>query len=280
MTPLHNTEIQDVSSLSAIRPLAAALWWVLAVCSMSACTIVRPVTHRNHVADRMDVEPRTPPAPVEKELNPCRSQQHEIERLKLLVAEKDTIIRNQQLQREEQTKTLQEATSQVTIAQSKLRRLATKPAVASAIAETEIAMKNLKSVKTDPLWSSLRTQAQRFLDAATVAYTVENLSVAMDHAARSKELIDILDAYRLQQASPGKRNTAMIPLQTTIPLQLTADSRLFQEPRSNAPVTGILKKGFKLTTHSWQGGWLRVQTKNGSSGWVPGSVVEAYIATP
>lgn len=226
----------------------------------------------------MDTEPHAPA--VEQELNPCRVQQHEIERLKLLVAEKDTIIRNQQLQREEQTKTLQEATSQVTIAQSKLRRLATKPAVASAIAETEIALKNLKPVKPDLLWSSLRIQAQRFLDAATAAYKTENLSTAMDHAARSKELIDILDAHRLQLASLGKRNTAVIPLQTTIPLQLTADSKLFQEPRNNAPVTGILKKGFKLTAYSWQGGWLRVQTRNGSSGWVSGTVIEAYIATP
>lgn len=277
MTSLHNTQ-QSNSDLPVITRYLSAGLLILTVCSMSACTIVRPVT-------------RTPPVYKadtdlsslisEKELHPCKVQQHEIERLKLLLAEKDTIIRNQQLQREEQVKTMQEAASQATIAQSKLRRLATKPAAASAIAEAEIAMKNLKPVKTDLLWSSLRVQAQRFLDAATATYTAENFSTAMDHAARSKELTDMLAAHHTHHTTPApKRNAAMMPLQTTIPLQLTADSKLFQEPRSNAPVMGILKKGFKLTAHSWQGEWFRVQTRNGASGWVSGTVVEAYIPMP
>ena len=71
-------------------------------------------------------------------------QQQEIERLQKLLAEKDALIRNQQVRQQDQAKTLQETSNQAAHVR-KLRRLATRPAAASTIAEAEISMEGLTS---------------------------------------------------------------------------------------------------------------------------------------
>ena len=82
---------------------------------------------------------------IEKLLMDKEAQHQEIERLQKVLAEKDAQIRSQQARQQDQAKTLQETSSQAAQAQVKLRRLATRPAAASAIAEAEMVMGNLKS---------------------------------------------------------------------------------------------------------------------------------------
>ena len=71
------------------------------------------------------------------------AQHQEIERLQKVLTEKEAQIRTQQARQQDQAKTLQEASNLAAQAQVKLRRLATRPAAASAIAELEMMMGNL-----------------------------------------------------------------------------------------------------------------------------------------
>ena len=97
-------------------------------------------------------------------------QHQEIERLQKVVAEKDAQIRSQQARQQDQAKTLQETSNLAAQAQVKLRRLATRPAAASAIAEVEMVMGNLTSSPLAGSEQMLQTQAQRLLSAAVASY--------------------------------------------------------------------------------------------------------------
>src|SRR5690242_3437625 len=98
-------------------------------------------------------------------LSEKEAQQQEIERLQKLVAEKDAYIRGQQARQQDQAKTLQETNTQAAQAHIKLRRLATRPAAASAIAEAEIFMESVKSFPMTKAEESLQSQATRLLQA-------------------------------------------------------------------------------------------------------------------
>lgn len=132
------------------------------------------------------------PAVTAASSDPCAAQQREIERLQQLLAEKEALIRSQQIRQREPVKASQESTRQSSRIQVQLRQLPTQSGAAATIAEIEAEMKNLKSSRSTPPAQTLQiqAQAQRLLDAATAAYTKGDYAAAIDHAAQSRRLID------------------------------------------------------------------------------------------
>lgn len=216
------------------------------------------------------------PAPPLLEL--YTAQQHEIERLQKLLAEKETQLRSQQVRQQNQAKVLQETSSQATRAQVKLRRLATQSSAASTIAEVEVAMKRLQSFQSTVSERALQAQAQQLLDAATATYAKGDYAAAMDHAAQSRGLIDMVINNRTRKVSDPRQ--AMVPFQVPIPLRVRNDSNLRRGPRDSAAVMGVLKKDSALTAQAYQGDWLRVQTDDGRSGWLLNTLVEVRVDEP
>ena len=200
-------------------------------------------------------------------------QQQEIERLQKLLAEKDALIRNQQVRQQDQAKTLQETSSQAAHAQIKLRRLATRPAAASTIAEAEISMEGLKSSPLSDTERMLQAQAQRLLAAATVLYDEDSYAAAMDHAAQAREFVDMMKNGRLRKAA----DQITVSLQTPIPLRASVDSNLRQKPGLKGTVLGVLKKNSAMIAEAYQGDWLQVQTGDGRSGWILNTLVEVQV---
>lgn len=180
-----------------------------------------------------------------KLLTEKEAQQHEIERLQKLLAEKDTYIRSQEARQQDQAKALQESTSQAAHAKVKLRRLATRPAAASTIAEVEMVMENLKSSPPTGSEQVLHTQAQLLLNAAATAYAQDNYAAAMDYAAQAREFIDMIRNNRARKASDPQQVT--VSFQVPIPLRARANSNLRQKPGLRAAVLGMLKKRFDGT---------------------------------
>jgi uncharacterized protein YgiM (DUF1202 family) len=200
-------------------------------------------------------------------------QQQEIERLQKLLAEKDALIRNQQVRQQDQAKTLQETSNQAAHAQIKLRRLATRPAAASTIAEAEISMEGLKSSPLSDTERMLQAQAQRLLAAATVLYDEDSYAAAMDHAAQAREFVDMMKNGRLRKAA----DQITVSLQTPIPLRASVDSNLRQKPGLKGAVLGVLKKNSAMIAEAYQGDWLQVQTGDGRSGWILNTLVEVQV---
>ena len=201
------------------------------------------------------------------------AQQQEIERLQKLLAEKETYIRSQEARQLDQAKTLRETTTQAARAQIKLRRLATRPAAASAIAEAEMLMESLKPVTNAE--QSLQNQAKRLLQAATISYVEDNYAGAMDHAARAHELVEMVKNNRTRKA-----DRASISLQTPIPLRAAPNSNLRQGPSLQSAVVAKLKNDSTVTAEAYQGDWFKIHTPDGESGWVLNTLVEAYVGQP
>ena len=199
------------------------------------------------------------------------AQQQEIERLQKLLAEKETYIRSQQARQQDQAKTLQETTTQAAHAQIKLRRLATRPAAASAIAEAEMLMESLKPVMNAE--QSLQNQAKRLLQAATMSYVEDNYAGAMDHAARAHALVEMVKNNRTRKAEQ-----ASISLQTPIPLRAAPNSNLRQGPSLRSAVVAKLKNDSTVTGNIR--GLAQIHTPDGESGWVLNTLVEAYVGQP
>jgi len=213
---------------------------------------------------------------LEKLLAEKAAQHQEIERLQKVLAEKDAHIRSQQVRQQDQAKTLQETSSQAAQAQVKLRRLATRPAAASAIAEVEMVMGNLKSSPIAGPEQILQTQAQRLLDAATVSYGEENYAAAMDHAAQARQFIDMVTSNRMRKAS----DQVTVSFQVPIPLRATSNSNLRQKPGLSSAVVKTLKRDSLMTAESYRGDWLHVSTADGGAGWVLNTLVEAQVGKP
>ena len=193
-----------------------------------------------------------------------------------VLAEKDAQIRSQQARQQDQAKTLQETSSQVVQAQVKLRRLATRPAAASAIAEVEMVMGNLKSSPISAPEQILQTQAQRLLNAATASYAEENYAVAMDQAAQAREFIDMVTSNRTRKTT----DQVTVSLQVPIPLRATGNSNLRQKPGLSSTVVKTLKRDSLMTAESYRGDWLHVVTNEGQAGWVLNTLVEAQVGRP
>ena len=89
----------------------------------------------------------------------------------------------------------------------------------------------------------------------------------MDRAAQAEQVIAVIADSR--NPAPGRaRVPGEVLLQVTIPLRLTVDSRLRREPLPKAGVVTVLKKDSLLVAHAYKGGWMRVETEDGRSGWV------------
>src|SRR5688500_6774764 len=128
-------------SLPPERMAGWAIFMLLGL-NMSACTTLPPdryktptmaavATHTlddSRISSRMNEQHESE---YGKLLAEKQAQQHEIERLQKLLAEKEAYIRSQEARQQDQAKTLQETSNQAAHAQVKLRRLATRPAAAS-----------------------------------------------------------------------------------------------------------------------------------------------------
>ena len=139
------------------------LFFILIILNLTACVSKEPI-----------------PTPIEEPVPVPTAEDEdlkkEIARLEKLVAEKDKLIKDQNIRQKNQAHALREVNKEATRAQVKLHRLATKPSTASAIAELEVALERLNQVKTSPFERILQIQAHRLLETATLFYTKDQFA--------------------------------------------------------------------------------------------------------
>lgn len=257
---MSRTQLNKLCCLSKVwagRALRGTVTVLLGL-NITGCNILQPTTSK------------TPPH------NSCEAQQHEIDRLRQQLAEKEEVIRNLNVRQQDQVKALQETNSQVARDQIRFRRLATQPAAASAIAETEVAMATLKLPQVTVSEQTL--QAQRLLDAASAAYAKENYGMAMDHAAQAQEFIGMVKDNRSHKASDLR--FAVVPFNIAIPMRAKGNIILRREPFGSAAKIVTIKKDSVLTAQAYLGDWLHVQTGDEHSGWVLNTLVDVRVGDP
>jgi hypothetical protein len=160
------------------------------------------------------------------------------------LANREAELRDLRTNQRDQVKVLQESTREVTRAKVKLRRLATQADAASYIAEVEVALESLRASLGATSTVPLMVLAQGILESTAAPFAQGDYGVAMERAAQAEQLIALVAD---NQGSPP-RVPREVPLQVAVPLKVTVDS--------------------KLVAHAYKGGWMRVDTEDGRSGWV------------
>lgn len=213
--------------------------------------------------------PVNPPVPeANAEIDNLKNQ---IAQLESVIAEKDELIKSQQIKQQNQAQTLREVNKEATRTQVKLHRLATKPGTASAIAETEVSLARLSQMKIPANEQIVQIQAQHLLDTASKLYEKNQYAAAMNYVAQAKQLISSLT----DPARKGIHIENNAPLEFHAPIQLITRSsaHLRSTPTNQAKILITLKKDTQVTAIANQGAWLRVQI-NGSEGWIHNTLLE------
>lgn len=212
------------------------------------------------------IDPPIPAATYELE-----NFKNQIAHLEQVIAEKDELIKNQQIKQQNQAQALREVNKEATRAQVKLHRLATKPGTASAIAETEVALAHLKQMKISANEQIIQIQAQHLIETASGLYEKDQYAAAMNYVAQAKHLIS-------SQTDPRHKRINMennMPLEFHAPIKLSTRSaaHLRSAPSNQAKVLTTLKKDTPVAAIASQGSWFRVQI-NGNEGWILNTMLE------
>lgn len=216
--------------------------------------------------------------PVPEKIPKVKAYQHEIVRLKQLLAEKEKFIQDQANRElnpaQTQRQTMQEPASAVSQTKSQQYRLATKPEAASKIAEVEVSLGLLKQSSAAKRHLALLSLAQSLLDAALLTYEHTDYSNAMSYAAQSQECTKML--AKLTEKSYEQQPSTMI-LRTPILLQIRKSELLKTAPGDTAEIQGTLARDTAVTATSYHGQWLRIETRDGRSGWIRNQSIDARI---
>lgn len=209
------------------------------------------------------------PAPV-IETMPVQSPREEnlrreIARLEKLLAEKDELIKNQQIRQQNQALALKEVNKEATRTQVKLHRLATKPGTASAIAETEVALAHLKQTKISPADQVLQIQAKHLVETASLHYAKDQYASAMNYIAQAKQLISLITTPSHKKTASN--NNVLLEFHTPIKLYTKTNTNLRKMPSTHAQLLITLKKNTQVIANASQGSWLRVQVDE-KQGWI------------
>lgn len=209
------------------------------------------------------------PAPVIETIPVTSSQEEslrkEVARLEKLLAEKDVLIKNQQIRQEDQALALKEINKEATRTQVKLHRLATKPGTASAIAEIEVALANLRQTKVSPSNQVLQIQAKHLVDTASMLFAKDQYASAMNYITQAKQLISLITTPNHKKTID--ENSALLEFHAPIKLLTKTNVNLRKMPSAHAQSLAILKKNTAVVASASQGSWLRVQV-NEKQGWV------------
>jgi len=266
-----NSKLQEENKTLHRVGLKISILVFVIVMSVPGCALLRQssdsiasITQPIAISPPADETPTVDPA-AEAELE---SMQEEIKRLEGVIAEKDKLIRNQNVRQKDQDQVLQEVNDEANRAQVKLHRLATKPSAASTIAEVEVAMKRLKQKEISVPDRALQLQAQRILNAATVFYDSDEYAASMNYATQAHDIINMI----LDQDRKGANST--VKFYAPVMLKTKVEVNLRKGPNKNTRILNTLEKGTSLTANAYHGDWLQVQTENDLQGWVFYSFVE------
>lgn len=224
----------------------------------------------------------TPP-PSEPVINPTSQEelfqlQNKVKHLEELLEEKEAFILQQNLLQQKQIQAQQDAqqdtSDEITRAQLKLHRLATKPSAASTIAEVEVAMEELKQKEISESGQTLQIQAQHLLDAASKSYQQDEYTSSMNFASQAYEIINmLLDLH-------GRKvhiNRSQVRFHVPLMLRINTNANLRKHPNANSAIIRELQESTFLTANAYHYNWLLVLTEEDEQGWVHNSLIESQI---
>ena len=216
------------------------------------------------------VPDQPPPGQGQKEEpSPLNILEEENGKLKLLLLEKETQLKEMAARQASLHMKLDEAIQEVVRTKARLRSLESRAEAASNMAETEVALKMLKSQRPDAADSPEIAQAEQLLKMSSQEFRNENYGGALYLAGQAK------DHIRLSQTQPQageERRVQLLPGE--VPFALPLDLRVIKAsnvregPGLDYKVVATVAPGSSLKAYSYKDQWVRVEGENRLRGWI------------
>lgn len=198
-------------------------------------------------------------------------EQHGQTNLQLL--EKEAEIMQLESRLLAQQRAMDEAVQEVVRLKAKHRSLETRAEAAAEIAEAEIALKVLHDQETTGALPDLST-AEALVKRAAEEFGKQNFGGALYLVEQAKNQI------KLGSLEPGDIPVTDSlegekPFAVPIPLTVVTKSNLREGPGQDFKVLAVLEQGTTIRGLSSKGLWIRVEGKQGLSGWLKLNLVTA-----
>jgi Bacterial SH3 domain len=165
---------------------------------------------------------------------------------------------------------LDDARQEVVRAMAKLQTLASRAEAASGMAEAEIALDSLKAAGAQV--APEVSQVSRLLQMSSAEFDRQNYGGALYLANQAK---DVAAAGRVRLTSDQRGTLRPGEIAFALPLRLQAlgRSNVREGPGTTFKVLFTIEAGTPLVARSYADVWVRINTDDGRSGWIIGSLV-------
>jgi hypothetical protein len=157
---------------------------------------------------------------------------------------------------------------EVVRAMARKQTVGTRAEAASAMAEAELAYQALRN---RPGAGLAGLEAKRLLEQSSGEFTRSNYAGAIYLANQAKNVARSTAALG---NADGSLVAGEVPFATPISLTVTARANVREGPGTRFPIRLTLDRGAVIRGHSYAGDWIRVANRDGSGGWILGSLVE------
>lgn len=207
----------------------------------------------------------------------AQSQEGQISSLKIQILEYEALVNDLRRRSEFQQKRLDDAIIEVVRAKAKLRSLESKAEAASTLAEAEIAVKALRSRATSADEVTLKeiSTADQLLNMSVKEFNAQNYGGALYLANQTKGQVRAVQ-IRLDKGSEGAAVEGESPFAQPLRLKVLKNSNLREGPGLEQKIVGRLDEGVMVVGYAFKGGWIRVETQDGVTGWI----FQALIGAP
>jgi len=216
-----------------------------------------------------------------QEQSPPKVLEEENGKLKLLLLEKETQMKEMEVHQASLQMKIDEAIQEVVRAKARLRSLESRAEAASNMAETEVVLKMLRSQRPDMADSSEIVQAEQLLKMSTAEFKNENYGGALYLAAQAKDQIKLSQTLPQREAEgstqllPGE-----VPFALPLDLLVIKTSNVREGPGLDYKVIFTAAPNSSLKGYSYKGQWVRVEGANNLKGWIFQTLVGGQQAGP
>ena len=261
------------SRTSVLYVLIAALLVSTTSCSLRKSPSVSPEPSKKKPAAAGAAAKRSDTAPDGAPQRQAARKEGEIGGLRLQLLEREARIAALETRMTAEQSALDEAVQEVVRLKGMHRSLETRAEAAAGIAEAEIALKAFHDQETTATRPEL-ARAEAFLKRAAEEFGKQNFGGALYLVGQAKNQIR-LDSMESGDLPVTDTLEGEKPFAVPLPLVVVTRSNLREGPGQDFKVLAVLEQGTQIKGLSSKGLWVRIESREGLSGWLRLNLVAA-----
>lgn len=198
-----------------------------------------------------------------------QSLEKDIVQLNMQLLEQKALLEDIQLHADRQQNWLDAAIVEVVRTKARLQSLESKAEAASTMAEAEIAVNALKK-KIDTVDAPATEElgkAEQLLEMSEKEFKSLNFGGALYLANQAKGQVRAIQ-FKFDDRNKADAEGGETLFAHPLPLKTMTNSNMREGPGLDQKIIATLKKDTLVTGKAYKGGWIRVETWDGKTGWL------------